>query len=249
MYAAAYVVGRSAAHAPLRVGRVLELRRGVPRVVETEDGRTGPLSRQVADLRVVAVHDQGGIGRKLSHGPAPALGQELELAVAVELVAEQVPEQHRPRMQPPRHLGECRLVDLEQPELRVRCRQESGGDARDQVGARPVVGQPRRRREDAGGHRRRGRLPVGGREQRRAPGQARRQAGRPRPGPASRAAFRARSCLRRPRRPWRGARPCARAGSRPRAGGAGARDGTLPRSAGPLTRLGEVFGASPSRGM
>ena len=50
----------------------------------------------------------------------PAVGQQLELAVAVELVAEQVRQQHEPRAQVARHGRQPRLVHLEQPELAGR---------------------------------------------------------------------------------------------------------------------------------
>ena len=60
---------------------------------------------------------------------APAGGDVLELAVAVELVAEQVAEQQRLRPEPPRELGERRLVRLEQPQLRAAGVEEGGGDA------------------------------------------------------------------------------------------------------------------------
>ena len=61
------------------------------------------------DLRVVAVQDEHGLGRELVDGHAPALGDQLELAVAVELVAEEVPEAHGTRADAPEHLREGRL--------------------------------------------------------------------------------------------------------------------------------------------
>jgi hypothetical protein len=56
------------------------------------------------------------------HGLAPALGDLLELAVAVELVAEEVAEADRARPDPRGDVREARLVDLEQPELGAAAR-------------------------------------------------------------------------------------------------------------------------------
>ena len=58
-------------------------------------------------------------GRERPDGLPPPLCEELELAVAVELVAKEVAEAERARPDPPRDLRERGLVDLEEPELRV----------------------------------------------------------------------------------------------------------------------------------
>src|SRR5207244_4460206 len=80
-------VGRAAAQAVLRVGSVLQLSTGVAQIIETEDERPGSPGGEIAHLRVVAVDDDGGI-RQRRDGAAPAGGDVLQLAVAVELVAE-----------------------------------------------------------------------------------------------------------------------------------------------------------------
>ena len=209
-------VRRAAADAPLGIGRVLELRRGMARVVDPEHGRLRPPAREVADLRVVAVHDERSVARKLRDRLTPARGQQLELAVAVELVAEQVPEADGARLQPPRHLGQRTLVDLEQPQLGVAGREKGGRDPGDEVRARAVVRQPHGRREDPRGHRRGRRLAVRGRDQALHPAEAARRGGRQLPDRASRAAFRARSSHRRRRPGERAGRPRGRAGSRRR---------------------------------
>src|SRR5205085_2688292 len=81
--------------------------------------RTGAFTCELADLRIVAVHRQRSGGRKLEHGGAPALGDVLELAVAVELIAEQVAQANGLRPQTSRDLRQGRLVDLEEAELRT----------------------------------------------------------------------------------------------------------------------------------
>ena len=151
------VVRRAAAEAVLRVGRVLQRRASDARVVEPEHAAAGAGER--ADLRVVAVHDELRVGEG-GDRLAPAGGDELELAVAVELVAEEVAEEQRLRPDPAGHLGQRALVDLEQPELGVARVQERGGDAGDEVGARVVVRDPDARPQDLGDHRRGRRLAV-----------------------------------------------------------------------------------------
>ena len=82
---------------------------------------------EVADLGIVAVDDELD-RRKRGNGVPPAGGDELELAVAVELVAEEVAEEERPRPDAAGDLRQRRLVDLEQPELGAVGGEEGGGD-------------------------------------------------------------------------------------------------------------------------
>ncbi len=56
----AVVIGRPAADAVLRVGRVLERRAGEARVVEAEDDECARASASEPTLRIVAVHDEDG---------------------------------------------------------------------------------------------------------------------------------------------------------------------------------------------
>src|SRR6478609_5737919 len=102
---------------------MLELGLGVPRIVDAENGPGSgiTLSTEISDLWVVAVDDQRRVGRKILHGRAPPFGDELELAVTVELVAKEIAQTDGPRTEPVRDLGKGRLVDLEQPELCLAC--------------------------------------------------------------------------------------------------------------------------------
>ena len=95
------------------------------------------------------------------HDSAPALCHVLELAVTVELVAKQVPQADRARPDPVRDLRQGGLVHLEQAQLRIPGRQERGRDSRAQIRARSVVCKPSPGREDPCCHGRRGRLPIG----------------------------------------------------------------------------------------
>ena len=63
-------------------------------IVQPEDARARAHTGELADLRIVAVDDECRSVRECRDRGAPALGDELELAVAVELVAEEVAERH-----------------------------------------------------------------------------------------------------------------------------------------------------------
>src|SRR5581483_9157416 len=107
-------VRRAAAHAVDRVGGVLEHRTRDLRVVEPED-ETATVG-ELGNERVVAVDGKRSVG-KARDRRTPARGDELELTVAIELVAEQIAEAERARLQALRDLGQRALVDLEQAEL------------------------------------------------------------------------------------------------------------------------------------
>ena len=150
----------AAVRAVLGVGRVLERRPRVPMVVDAEGAHAaGTALRDLAEQRVVGVRDECRFGQA-RQGLAPALRDVLELAIAVELVAEEVGDEYRTRLHAPCHLGQRRLVHLEEAELRIRRREEGGGDPGDEVRARGVVGEPEARPQDLRRHRRRGRLAV-----------------------------------------------------------------------------------------
>ena len=76
---------------------------------------------ELGDERVVGVDDERRRVGERGDRRAPALGDVLELAVAVELVAKEVAERHDPRADAPHHLGQRELVDLEQARARRRC--------------------------------------------------------------------------------------------------------------------------------
>src|SRR4051812_7307688 len=90
-------VGVAAAAAVLGVEGVLQLRQGLARVLDAEvddavAGASLGVATEVGDQRVVGVErEAGGAGAALDHA-GPLVGQRLHLAVAVELVAEEVAE-------------------------------------------------------------------------------------------------------------------------------------------------------------
>ena len=168
-------VGVAAANAVLRVGRVLEPRSRAAWVVDAEEQRPLAPIGESADEGVVGVRDERRGAVEGRHGVPPALGDVLELAVAVELVSEEVAEAYGAGPHAAHHLREHELVDLEQPEIgTVRC-EERRGDARCQVRARVVPRQSPRRGEDRARHRRRRRLAVRRRDERHALGEPRRE--------------------------------------------------------------------------
>src|SRR5215216_6870407 len=120
---------------------MLELRRRPSRVVQAEDDAAGTVAPEVPHLGVVAVDDERRALIELRHGPPPALGDELELAVAVELVAEEVAQAKRTRADPTGDVGKRGLVDLEEAELSFVCGEQRGSDSRDQVRSGAVVGE------------------------------------------------------------------------------------------------------------
>ena len=161
----------TAAQAVLRVGGVLERGPRDARVVKPEDERGGVRGREITDERVVPVDHQGRAGPQRAHGVAPALGDELELAVAVELVSEEVPEADGARPDAAHHLRQGCLVHLEEAELGIAGGEERGGDTGEEVRARAVVGEPDARAEDLRCHRGGRRLPVRGGDRRRPGGE------------------------------------------------------------------------------
>src|SRR5262249_7683599 len=88
------VVRRTAADAVLRVGSMLQGRAGDTRVVETKRDAACVRLADRGELRVVGVVHKLRLRTQIFHRFPPALGNELELAVAVELVAKEVPEAH-----------------------------------------------------------------------------------------------------------------------------------------------------------
>ena len=143
---------------------MLQRRPGDARIVEAEGGAASVRLADRGELWVVGVVHQPRLGRQFGHCVPPAFGNELELAVAVELVAEEVAEADRSRPQPPHELGQRALVHLEQPEIGVLGAEQRGGDSRDEVRAGSVVREPVPRTQDLGRHRRCRRLAVRGRD-------------------------------------------------------------------------------------
>src|SRR4051795_6071369 len=96
------LVRRPTAAAVLRVERVLELGNRLPFVLDSEVHDAGParelgISSQVGDQRIVGVQRElSGAGMEGDHG-GPLVGQVLELAIAVELVAKQVSQRDEAR--------------------------------------------------------------------------------------------------------------------------------------------------------
>ena len=98
---------------------MLERRAGYARIVEAEGDAVRMTLAHGRELGVVGVVRELRIIRQRGHGGPPPLGHELELAVAVELVTEQVGEADRPGSESADQLRQSRLVDLEQAEVRV----------------------------------------------------------------------------------------------------------------------------------
>ena len=118
---------------------MLQRRVGAARIVDAERHCTRTLACEIAHLRIVAVHDERRIRRQSANRDAPALRDVLELAVAVELISEQIAEADGTRSYASDHLRKCGLVDLEQAELRAARLEERRRHPGKQVRAGAVV--------------------------------------------------------------------------------------------------------------
>ena len=179
-------VGMAAAAAVLGVEGVLQLGQRLRGVVdpEVDDALAPPalaVASEIGDQGVVGVEDEATAAGPLADRLRPAIGQGLGLAVAVELVAEEVAEDDRRGVELRRDLRQPGLVDLEQA-LVAALLEQRGGDPPGHVRAgavvdRPAAGGGEQRRE----HRRGRRLAVGRADQGRAAVEAGAEAGdRPR---------------------------------------------------------------------
>ena len=183
----------------------------MPRVVEAEREQRASRPRASSPSSGSSAFTTSSVSGQLGHRLPPALRDQLELAVAVELVAEEVAEQRsraaaraaRPRAARPRPPRTARAP------RRVRGEQRRG-DARDEVRPGRVVREPDARAQDLGHHRRGRRLAVRGRHERRRRGAAAPRAGRSRRGRPSIAACPG-SVVPPPRRASRESAPTARA--------------------------------------
>jgi hypothetical protein len=111
-------VGMAAAAAVLGVEGVLQLRqrlRGVldPEVEDTLAGRPLRIAAEIGDQRVIGVEDESGAAGTGGNRLRPLVGQRLHLAVAVELVAEEVAEDDQAGAELFAHPRQPGLVDLE----------------------------------------------------------------------------------------------------------------------------------------
>ena len=154
------VIRAAATDAVLRVRRVLERGPTDERVIDAVADRLPSAVGELRDERIVGVDDEGRRVGEAGDRVAPALGDVLELAVAVELVAKEVPEGDHARRDGLDDRRERELVDLEQPQLGVARGEESGADAGGEVRTRVVPGKPVGAAEQLGDHRRRRRLAV-----------------------------------------------------------------------------------------
>ena len=165
-------VGVAAAAAVLGVGRVLELGQRDGVVLHAEVGDPLPVATEVGYERVVGAQHEVREPVALGCEIRPAIGDRLELSVAVELVAEEVAEDQHARLELAGDWHEPSLIHLEQAELaRPPPRfEQSRGHPPAHVGARAVSHHGATVALDRRGEHRSGRrLPVRRRDQHRAP--------------------------------------------------------------------------------
>jgi hypothetical protein len=150
--------------------------RVAPGILDAEVDDSGalavPFAPEIGDRRIVGVEDKTRAAGAGGDGCRPVFSQDLELAVAIELIAEEVAENHHRRIELLCDLWEPGLVDLEET-LFAALLEQRRGHAPGHVRAGPVV----HRSPSVGGHRGSDhpsgrRLAVGGADDRRATGQA-----------------------------------------------------------------------------
>ena len=122
-------------------------------------------ARELPELWIVTVDDESRSRVEGVHCSPPTLGDQLELAVTVQLVTEEIREADDAWSNARGDLGQRALVDLEQAELRITRGEERRRYAGHEIGSRAVVCESETRPQDLRGHRRCRRLTVGGRDQ------------------------------------------------------------------------------------
>ena len=125
---------------------MLDRRQRVALVLDPERHEpSGQPPDRVVHERVVAVRHHHAIRPQGLAGRAPQPGDVVDLAVAIQLIPEQVREDHHPRREVRDHPRDRGLVDLEDADVSGRPPEEVGvlhqrrGDAGGQVGAGAIV--------------------------------------------------------------------------------------------------------------
>src|SRR5262245_21147540 len=119
----------------------------VPRIRIVESKRDATRPNVIADRgkgRVIDVDDHRGSRRQSQQGRPPAGGNRVELAVAVELIAEEIVEEYEGWFEPARDLRQRRLIALDDADLGLWTPHETGlpskraGDASHEIRARAI---------------------------------------------------------------------------------------------------------------
>ena len=160
----AVVVGVPAADTEACVGRVRRNRQRDRRIVDAVAHHACTALGDGSREGVVGGDHERRRHLQASDQRAPACRDELELAVAIELVAEEVAERDRARRQLIGDGGQRGLVTFEQAELGRRglADRERRGDAGGEIGTGAVAGQVHAPPQHLGEQAARGRLAVGG---------------------------------------------------------------------------------------
>ena len=154
---------------------MLQLRAGMSWVVDAEANCAWPSVRDVRHDGVVGVDHERRLRWHRRDRGTPALCDDLELPVAIELIAEEVAESDDPRPRSRDRFGKRPFVDLEQPQIRLARGDERRRDSGEEIRAGAVPGKTVIASEDLCRHRGRRRLPVRRRHQRDAVRKPRRE--------------------------------------------------------------------------
>ena len=119
----------------------------------------------VSHDRIVSVDHERRLRRHGRDRGTPALCDDLELPIAIELIAEEVAESDDPRPRSRDRFGKRPFVDLEQSQIRLARGDERRRDSGEEIRARAVPGETVIASENLRRHRGRRRLPVRRRHQ------------------------------------------------------------------------------------
>ena len=154
-----------------RVGGAGDLVRGVVQFEAEGDAHAFALVGEGRDHRVVAVDDERGVRRKRGSDRFDRVGDGVDLAETVQLIAEQVRHEERPRRQLRRDFGQRALVHLDHehaaghPAAHAGVADRQARDALDEIRAGGIVAHGHAlAAEQRGGETGRGRLAVAARD-------------------------------------------------------------------------------------
>ncbi len=114
----------------LGVKGVLQLGQGLRVVLDAEVDNALAVAPEVSDQRVIGVEGEPGPPGARLDRPRPFVGERLHLAVAIELIAEEIAEDDQRGAELPGYPWQPGLVDLEEPFaalLLQECRGDSPG--------------------------------------------------------------------------------------------------------------------------
>ncbi len=110
------------------------------------EATAGGVWREACHHRIVAVEHDRGLGRQAADHVLERGGDAVQLAVAVQLIAEEIVHDHHIRLDLRHGATDSRFVDLEDEHIGVQCAEQAravdgdGGDALQEIRAGAILG-------------------------------------------------------------------------------------------------------------